>query len=95
MGWAYVRSPTDGTTRPENEVVSVESAGSRIPRFRPKTLGAVMAWLEPWVMLWCYRRMGHNELPPSVSRVLLERVFSGWGVRLYGHQQQSTDRSKG
>jgi hypothetical protein len=49
----------------------------------PETLGAMRAWLEPYVKLWRYCRAFSEKPPPLELSVLLERVFSGRGLYLY------------
>jgi hypothetical protein len=58
----------------------------------PDALRAVRAWLESWEMCRCWK--ASCDLPrPLELRVLLERVFSGWGLYFYVRWQQTTART--
>ena len=66
--------------------------GKRRPRVSwPQALRAVRRWLEPYVMLRRYWGTFSGMPPPPELKALLERVFSGRGLYLYVHYQQTND----
>src|SRR5215217_1388825 len=65
--------------------------GEKRPRVSwPETLRLVRGWLEPYVMLWRYWRAFSGMPPPKELKALLEQVFSGTGLYLYAHYQQTS-----
>ncbi len=80
--------PIDDEEPSETGTPSAQTAGrgKRRPLTSwPEALRAVRAWLEPWVMLWRYWKAFSELPPPKELKALLERVFSGKGLRLYVH----------
>lgn len=61
----------------------------------PQALWKIRSWPEPYVMLLRYWKAFSEKPPPRELKALLERAFSGRGLYLYVHWQQTTGQRSG